>query len=228
MATSGSSTARTTRRSWSSGSIPRSSPTQKLPPTLKRRDIWERRFREINDWERYLTDQGFRIVKLFLNLSKEEQRRRFLSRIDEPEKNWKFWANDATERSHWDDYQKAFSDVLSNTSTDWAPWYVIPADDKPFARVAAAGVLANALIEIDPHFPKVRPARRVTRSRSRRSSSRQKRPEARRPIRSRTSWRPRQPSGKKSRKSKRRPAIEVAERPVARDSARSPRRRIVR
>jgi len=128
---------------------------QKLPPRLKDRGIWNRRFREINDWEHYLTDQGFRIVKLFLNLSKEEQRRRFLSRIDEPEKNWKFSANDAKERAYWDDYQKAFSDVLTKTSTDWAPWYVIPADDKPFARVAAAGVLANALIELDPRYPKV-------------------------------------------------------------------------
>ena len=128
---------------------------QKLPPSSKRGDVWQRRFREINDWERYLTDQGFRIVKLFLHLSKEEQRRRFLSRIDEPEKNWKFSANDAKERAYWDDYQKAFSEVLSNTSTEWAPWHVIPADDKPFARVAAAGVLAQALIEIDPRFPKV-------------------------------------------------------------------------
>jgi len=128
---------------------------QKMPPSSKKGDIWKRRFREINDWERYLTDQGFHIVKLFLNLSKEEQRRRFLSRIDEPEKNWKFSANDAKERAYWDDYQKAFSEVLSNTSTEWAPWYVIPADDKPFARVAAAGVIANALIEIDPQYPKV-------------------------------------------------------------------------
>ncbi len=128
---------------------------QKLPPSSKRGDVWQRRFREINDWERYLTDQGFRIVKLFLHLSNEEQRRRFLSRIDEPEKNWKFSANDAKERAYWDDYQKAFSEVLSNTSTEWAPWHVIPADDKPFARVAAAGVLAQALIEIDPQFPKV-------------------------------------------------------------------------
>ncbi len=128
---------------------------QKMPREAKRGNIWNRRFREINDWERYLTDQGFKVVKLFLNLSKEEQRARFLSRIDEPAKNWKFSANDAKERSYWDDYQKAFSDVLSKTSTEWAPWYVIPADDKPFARVAAAGVLAHALIEIDPKFPKV-------------------------------------------------------------------------
>ena len=128
---------------------------QRMPPASKKGDVWARRFREINDWERYLTDQGFRFVKLFLNVSKEEQRARFLSRIDEPEKNWKFSANDAKERAFWDDYQKAFSEVLSNTSTEWAPWYVIPADDKPFARVAAAAVLAHTLIEIDPRYPEV-------------------------------------------------------------------------
>jgi len=130
---------------------------QKLPPSLRRGDIWKRRFREINDWEHYLTDQGFRFAKIFLNVSKEEQRRRFLSRIDEPEKNWKFSATDAKERLYWDDYQKAFGEVLSNTSTSWAPWYVIPADDKPFARVAAASVLAHTLMEINPQFPKVAP-----------------------------------------------------------------------
>jgi PPK2 family polyphosphate:nucleotide phosphotransferase len=128
---------------------------QKLPPSAKRGDVWKRRYREINDWERYLTDNGFRFVKLFLNLSQEEQRRRFLARIDVPEKNWKFSANDAKERVFWDDYQRAFSDMLSNTSTDWAPWHVIPADDKPFARVAAAAVLADTLIDIDPKYPTV-------------------------------------------------------------------------
>jgi PPK2 family polyphosphate:nucleotide phosphotransferase len=128
---------------------------QKLPKAAKGRGVWTRRFREINDWERYLTDQGFTFVKLFLNLSKEEQRRRFLARIDLPEKNWKFSSNDAKERAYWDDYQKAFADVLTHTSTEWAPWYVIPADDKPFARVAAAAIIANALIQIDPRYPAV-------------------------------------------------------------------------
>jgi len=128
---------------------------EKLPPASKRGDIWRRRFREINEWERYLSDQGFKIVKLFLNVSKEEQRRRFLDRIDEPEKNWKFSAADAKERVRWDDYQKAFSEVLSNTSTEWAPWYVIPADDKPYARLIASGAIANALHEINPQYPAV-------------------------------------------------------------------------
>ena len=149
---------------------------QKLPAGSRTAAIWKRRFREINDWEHYLTDQGYRIVKIFLNLSKEEQRRRFLARIDEEDKNWKFSANDAKERSFWDDYQKAFSEVLCNTSTEWAPWYVIPADDKPFARVAAAGVLANALIEIDPRFRGLAP-RRVRPSRRRRWTSRLRRPQ---------------------------------------------------
>ena len=128
---------------------------QKIPAKLKDRGIWSRRFREINDWERYLTDQGYRIVKLFLNVSRDEQRRRFLQRIDEPERNWKFSAADVRERGFWDDYQKAFSAVLSNTSTDWAPWYVIPADRKWFMRVAAAAVILDTLIDINPKFPVV-------------------------------------------------------------------------
>ena len=128
---------------------------QKLPKAATRKDIWKRRYREINDWERYLTDNGFTIVKIFLNLSKEEQRIRFLRRVDLPDHNWKFSANDARERQYWDTYQKAFSEMLSNTSTEWAPWYVIPADRKWFARIAAAAVIANALMEIDPRFPVV-------------------------------------------------------------------------
>ena len=126
---------------------------QKLPPDAKRDGIWKRRYREINDWEKYLTDNGFVVVKLFLNLSKEEQRRRFLARIDLPEKNWKFSANDAKERQRWDDYQSAFSHMLSATSTAWAPWYVIPADRKWFARICVSAVLAHTLSRIDPQFP---------------------------------------------------------------------------
>jgi PPK2 family polyphosphate:nucleotide phosphotransferase len=115
--------------------------------------IWHRRYREINDWERYLTGNGIRLVKLFLNLSKEEQRVRFLKRIDLPEKNWKFSAADARERRHWDEYQKAYSEMLSHTSTEWAPWHVLPADHKWFTRVCAAAVIASALVDIDPHYP---------------------------------------------------------------------------
>jgi PPK2 family polyphosphate:nucleotide phosphotransferase len=128
---------------------------EKLPAAAKRRDVWQRRYREINDWERYLSENGFRIVKLFLNLSREEQRTRFLRRIDLPDHNWKFSTADVKEREYWDDYQRAFSDMLSNTSTEWAPWYVIPADRKWFERLAVGLVLAQALLEIDPRFPKV-------------------------------------------------------------------------
>jgi PPK2 family polyphosphate:nucleotide phosphotransferase len=126
---------------------------QRLPAEATGPDVWKRRFREINDWERYLVDNGFRVVKLFLNLSKEEQRIRFLKRIDRPEKNWKFSADDVRERQYWDDYQHVFSDMLSHTSTEWAPWHVIPADHKWFARTCAAAVIAQTLIEIGPRYP---------------------------------------------------------------------------
>ena len=128
---------------------------QKLPKEAKGKQVWDWRYADINDWERYLTRNGIKVVKLFLNLSKEEQRRRFLARIDFAEKNWKFSAADARERRCWDDYQQAFSEMLSATSTDWAPWYVIPADRKWFARLAVLAILAHTLIEIDPKYPKV-------------------------------------------------------------------------
>ncbi|KJY33602.1 MULTISPECIES: polyphosphate kinase 2 family protein [Streptomyces] len=128
---------------------------QNLPEGSYGPDLWDRRFREINHWERYLTDNGFKVVKIFLNLSKEEQRIRFLKRIDLPEKNWKFSAADVRERRYWDDYQRAFSAMLSATSTKWAPWYVVPADRKWFARICAAAVLAHTLMDIDPQFPDV-------------------------------------------------------------------------
>jgi PPK2 family polyphosphate:nucleotide phosphotransferase len=126
---------------------------QHLPSKDTGNSLWQRRYRDINAWERYLVDNGIRIVKLFLNLSKEEQRQRFLARIAEPDKNWKFSPADARERRFWDDYQKAFSEMLSSTSTSWAPWYVIPADHKWFAHLAVADVLLHELATIDPHYP---------------------------------------------------------------------------
>jgi PPK2 family polyphosphate:nucleotide phosphotransferase len=126
---------------------------QKLPPAAKGKDTWARRFREINDWERYLVDNGTRIVKIFLNVSKEAQKERFLARIDEPESNWKFTAADVRERQYWDAYQGAFAEMLSHTSTQHAPWHVIPADRKWFMRVAAGAVILDALMEIDPTYP---------------------------------------------------------------------------
>ncbi len=128
---------------------------QKLPAESKGPDIWQRRYRAINGWERHLVENGFRIVKLFLTISKEEQRQRFLDRIDEPDKNWKFSAGDVKERGRWDDYQAAFSAMLANTSTEWAPWHVIPGDRKWFARIAASAVIVSALADIDPQYPLV-------------------------------------------------------------------------
>ena len=128
---------------------------QKLPPAARDDGVWVRRYRQINDWEEFLVENGFPVVKLFLNLSKEEQRRRFLRRIDYPKKNWKFNANDVKERAHWDEYQTAFSQMLSATSTEHAPWYVIPADHKWFLRVAVAAVIVATLATIDPQSPTV-------------------------------------------------------------------------
>jgi PPK2 family polyphosphate:nucleotide phosphotransferase len=128
---------------------------QRLPPEATGKDIWKRRYRQINEWERHLVENGFAVVKVCLNVSREEQRRRFLKRLDTPEKNWKFQPGDVRERAYWDRYQEAYSEMLSNTSTTWAPWYVIPADRKWFARIAAAAVIAHTLIELDPQYPTV-------------------------------------------------------------------------
>ncbi len=130
---------------------------ERMPPAARRADIWRRRYGQINDWERYLVDNGFRVVKLFLNISREEQRKRFLKRIDRPEKNWKFSARDIAERAWWDDYQRAFSNMLTYTSTEPAPWYVIPSDHKWFARISVAAVIVDTLIMINPQYPTVSP-----------------------------------------------------------------------
>lgn len=126
---------------------------QHLPPIAKKDDLWKRRFREINDWERTLVDNGFPIVKIFLHMSKDEQRRRLLSRIDEPAKNWKFSKLDVKERQSWDAYQDAYQDMIRNTSTKVAPWYVVPADQKWFARLVVAEALVATLLDINPQFP---------------------------------------------------------------------------
>jgi PPK2 family polyphosphate:nucleotide phosphotransferase len=122
--------------------------------------VWDRRYREINDWERYLVDNGIHVVKVMLNVSKREQAKRFLKRIDHPDKNWKFSPSDVRERRHWDEYQHAFDDMLRQTSTKWAPWYVVPADHKWFSRLATAAVLVRALSAIDPRYPPADPAAR--------------------------------------------------------------------
>jgi PPK2 family polyphosphate:nucleotide phosphotransferase len=126
-------------------------------PEEQKSGVWNRRYREINEWERHLVDNGIRVVKVLLNLSKDEQARRILKRIDDPAKNWKFSPSDILERQYWDQYQKAFDTMLSRTSTEWAPWYVVPADHKWFSRLATAAVLIRALAEIDPHYPRPAP-----------------------------------------------------------------------
>jgi PPK2 family polyphosphate:nucleotide phosphotransferase len=134
---------------------------QSLPPELMGDGIWQRRFEEMNNFERYLVNNGIEVIKLFLNVSKEEQRQRLLARIETPEKNWKVSAGDAKERQFWDQYQAAFNDVLSHTSTEWAPWYVVPADHKWFTRIATGAIVANKLIEMDPQYPTVTDAMRA-------------------------------------------------------------------
>jgi len=128
---------------------------QKLPAELKDKKIWKRRFEEINQFEQYLVANGTIVLKFFLNVSKEEQRRRFLERIDLPEKNWKFSSADLKERGHWDEYQAAYEDVFNHTSTAWAPWYVVPADNKWFTRLAVGAVIYSTLRGLKLAYPTV-------------------------------------------------------------------------
>jgi PPK2 family polyphosphate:nucleotide phosphotransferase len=126
---------------------------QKLPARLVSDRIWKERYQDINCFERHLARNGTAIRKFFLHVSPEEQRERFLARLDQPEKNWKFSAADVEERQHWDEYMKAYESAIGATSTEHAPWYVIPADHKWFTRLAVADVIVEALEEIDPQYP---------------------------------------------------------------------------
>jgi PPK2 family polyphosphate:nucleotide phosphotransferase len=116
-------------------------------------DVWRQRYRHINEWERYLTDNGTTVVKLFLHVSKEQQRKRFLERVDDPTKNWKVSPADLVERGYWDGYAVAFSEMLSHTSTEWAPWHVIPADRKWFSHLATFSVLLDTMQRLNPAYP---------------------------------------------------------------------------
>lgn len=124
-------------------------------------DIWQRRFKEINNFERYLTDNGTVVLKFFLHVSKKEQKKRFLSRIDEADKNWKFSPADYAERAYWDKYQDAFEDLLNHTSTEEAPWFVIPADNKWFARLAVSEAICAVLDGLDLAYPEVSKERKA-------------------------------------------------------------------
>lgn len=129
--------------------------SQKIPEKLITKDIWEDRFEDIRNFEKYLNRNGTVVIKFFLNLSKEEQRKRFIERVDNPDKNWKFSAADAKERGYWNDYMHAYEELIKNTSTKKSPWYVIPADDKSYARIAIASAIIHALDEMDLEYPKV-------------------------------------------------------------------------
>jgi PPK2 family polyphosphate:nucleotide phosphotransferase len=128
---------------------------QKLPPKLVGKKIWEERFEDIRNFEQYLTRNGIVVRKFFLHVSKKEQKRRFLERIENSAKNWKFSANDAAERDFWDDYMEAYEELIQETATKDSPWYVVPADNKWFTRVVVASAVIDALAELNLAYPKV-------------------------------------------------------------------------
>ena len=133
---------------------------QKLPSSLVGKKIWEERFEDIRCFERHMGRSGTVIRKFFLNVSKKEQKKRFLERLDEPEKNWKFSASDIHERKYWDDYQKAYEEMIASTATEESPWYVVPADNKWFTRLVVSTVLVDTLESLDLSYPKVHAAKR--------------------------------------------------------------------
>jgi PPK2 family polyphosphate:nucleotide phosphotransferase len=129
--------------------------SQKTPPVLCGKDIWEERFEDIRTFERHMARSGTVIRKFFLHVSKKEQKRRFLARLDEPGKNWKFSASDIKERQLWDDYQDAYEDMIRNTASEHAPWYVVPADNKWFTRIVVSSVIVETLEALDLAYPKM-------------------------------------------------------------------------
>lgn len=128
---------------------------QKLPFHVDLDELWQQRYESIRDHEKHLARNGTVVLKFWLNVSRDEQRKRFLSRLDEPQKNWKFSAGDVEEASHWNDYMNAYERVLNATSRPWAPWYAIPADDKPYARLQVAGIVAESLKRLNLQYPEV-------------------------------------------------------------------------
>ena len=133
---------------------------QKLPRRLVTKKVWEERYQDIRSIERYLSRNGTLILKFFLHVSKKEQKKRFMERLDRPEKNWKFSATDAGQREYWRAYMDSFEQMIRNTATDWAPWYVIPADNKWFTRLAASDAIIDAMEKLDLKFPKIDDAKK--------------------------------------------------------------------
>jgi PPK2 family polyphosphate:nucleotide phosphotransferase len=133
---------------------------QKIPPQRIGKKIWDERYEDIRNFESYLDRNGIIVLKFFLNVSKGEQKRRFIARLDEPEKNWKFSAADVEERQHWREYMEAYEDAIRETATPEAPWYVVPADKKWFSRLVVAGAMVKALADLGLHYPVVDAAKR--------------------------------------------------------------------
>lgn len=129
--------------------------SDKLPQDLVDKGIWQRRYRQIRDWERYLSENGFHVIKIFLHVSKDEQRNRLAERIINKRKNWKFSMADINERRYWDRYQELYAEMIENTSTKYAPWYIVPADNKWYTRYVVANIVINALEDIAPKFPEM-------------------------------------------------------------------------
>jgi PPK2 family polyphosphate:nucleotide phosphotransferase len=134
---------------------------QQLPSELVTKNIWRERFEDINNYERYLARQGVLVRKFFLHVSRDEQRKRFLERLEKPEKHWKFSPADVGERSHFAAYMNAYEDTIRHTSTEWAPWYVVPADRKWFTRLVVSAAIIDAIQSLDPRYPEVDPAVRA-------------------------------------------------------------------
>ncbi len=126
---------------------------EKLPPDCTSKDIWKNRFRQFRDYERYLHENGIRTVKFFLHVSKDEQKRRFLKRVEDPSRNWKFSSSDLKERAFWDEYQKVYAEAIAETSTEFGPWYIIPADKKWFARLLISAIIVHSLEKLKPEYP---------------------------------------------------------------------------
>ncbi|HXM78755.1 MAG TPA: polyphosphate kinase 2 family protein [Thermoanaerobaculia bacterium] len=131
---------------------------EKIPDALVTKRIWDERYEDINAFERHLARNGTAILKFFLNVSKKEQKKRFLARLDDPEKKWKFNLADVQERALWGDYMDAYEEMIRATSTEWAPWYVVPADQKWFTRIVVAGAIVDTLERLGVDYPKVDPA----------------------------------------------------------------------
>jgi PPK2 family polyphosphate:nucleotide phosphotransferase len=146
---------------------PRILASQELPNELVTKHIWQERFEDINNFERYSTRNGIAVLKFFLHLSKQEQKRRFMERLDHPDKNWKFSSSDVKEREFWDAYQEAYENMIRHTATEYAPWYVVPADNKWFTRLVVAQAVVDALRGMNLKYPKVSSAERAALAKAR-------------------------------------------------------------